>query len=232
MRTWPIQVLTHGEMVFAPGPRFSVWHGGGGDAWTLKLTGARPEDSGRYECQVNTDPKMSLGIALQVQEDFQDFPSDQQHMDSSALTPDDGSAMVAGPRFVNRGTTVTFSCVADSPAPGDAAATAPVTVEWRYNGQLVSVQSGRGGISVETERDDHKIRSKLTLASVSAADAGTYTCQPAGARPDSIQLIVVDGERTEAMHRGAASVGPAASSAAVTVGAVVAVLLGRWPPPP
>ena len=67
MRTRPIMVLTHGETVFASAPRFSVWHGGGGDAWTLKLTGVRPEDSGRYECQVNTDPKMSLAIVLQVQ---------------------------------------------------------------------------------------------------------------------------------------------------------------------
>lgn len=67
MRTWPIQVLTHGETVFASGPRFSIWHGGGGDAWTLRLSGVRPEDAGRYECQVNTDPKMSLGIVLQVQ---------------------------------------------------------------------------------------------------------------------------------------------------------------------
>ncbi|XP_034247595.1 uncharacterized protein LOC117649194 [Thrips palmi] len=219
MRTWPIQVLTHGEMVFASSLRFSVWHGGGGDAWTLKLTGARPEDSGRYECQVNTDPKMSLGIALQVAEDIQDFPSDQQHVDAPAPTPDDGSAMLAGPRLVNRGTTVTFNCVADAPAPGDAAAANAATVEWLYNGQLMNVQSGRGGISVETERDDQKIRSRLTVASVSASDAGTYTCAPAGARPDSILLMVGDGERTEAMHRGACP-RPAASQAL----AVVAVL--------
>lgn len=200
MRTEPIQVLTHGETVFASSLRFSVWHGGGGDAWTLKVSGVRPEDSGRYECQVNTDPKMSLAIVLQVQEDFRDFPSDQQHID--APTPDDGGATVAGPRYVPQGTTVTFTCVADAPGPGEAGALAASMVEWRYNGDLVSTQMGRGGVSVETERDDQKIRSTLTLAAVSASDAGTYSCAPAGARPGTIQLIVVDGERMEAMHRG------------------------------
>lgn len=55
--------------------------------------------------------------------------------------------MIAGPRYVNRGTTVTFNCVADTPGPGEPASTA-TTVEWRYNDQLVSAQVGwveRGG---------------------------------------------------------------------------------------
>ncbi|KAE8747432.1 hypothetical protein FOCC_FOCC005899 [Frankliniella occidentalis] len=236
MRTEPIQVLTHGETVFASSLRFSVWHGGGGDAWTLKVSGVRPEDSGRYECQVNTDPKMSLAIVLQVQEDFRDFPSDQQHID--APTPDDGGATVAGPRYVPQGTTVTFTCVADAPGPGEAGALAASMVEWRYNGDLVSTQNafdsswscrlpvaqmGRGGVSVETERDDQKIRSTLTLAAVSASDAGTYSCAPAGARPGTIQLIVVDGERMEAMHRGdAGRLSPSAPVLALLAAALLA----------
>lgn len=60
--------------------------------------------------------------------------------------------MIAGPRYVNRGTTVTFNCVSDAPAPGTPSMSIPgaATVEWRFNGQLVSVQvSADMGLSTD-----------------------------------------------------------------------------------
>lgn len=53
------------------------------------------------------------------------------------------------------------------------------------------VQSGRGGVSLDTERWAGGAVSRLTLAALGARDAGRYTCSAAGAA-DHVQLRVGD----------------------------------------
>jgi hypothetical protein len=46
--------------------RFSVIHPPDSDDWNLKIEFAQARDSGIYECQVNTEPKINLAVRLNV----------------------------------------------------------------------------------------------------------------------------------------------------------------------
>ena len=58
---------------------------------------------------------------------------------------------------------------------------------------LFAFQASRGGIIVDTERNERKATSRLTLADVKMNDSGNYTCKPGNAKSHSVSLIVVDG---------------------------------------
>lgn len=66
MRTKDLHILTSGDNLFSSDSRFGPQHTPGSDAWTLRLDNARKTDSGKYECQVNTEPKMMYAVQLSV----------------------------------------------------------------------------------------------------------------------------------------------------------------------
>lgn len=59
---------------------------------------------------------------------------------------------------------------------------------------LTNTQSSRGGISVDTDYRDSQITSRLTIAMVTPEDSGKYTCRDADVKPDTVTLLVVEGE--------------------------------------
>lgn len=66
MRSKDLHILTSGNTPFSSDARFGPQHTPGSDAWTLRLDNARKTDSGKYECQVNTEPKMMYAVQLSV----------------------------------------------------------------------------------------------------------------------------------------------------------------------
>ncbi|KAB7500566.1 Lachesin, partial [Armadillidium nasatum] len=46
--------------------RFVSWFDPDTETWTLQVKFTRPEDAGRYECQVSTEPKRSHFVTLSV----------------------------------------------------------------------------------------------------------------------------------------------------------------------
>lgn len=66
MRSRDLHILTSSEISFSSDTRFSPEHMPGSDAWTLRLVGAKKSDSGNYECQVNTEPKIMYTVHLFV----------------------------------------------------------------------------------------------------------------------------------------------------------------------
>lgn len=78
MRSRDLQILSHAGAVFTADARVSATSGvtttsGGGheggapaSRHTLRIERLRTADAGRYECQVNTEPKMSLFFNLTV----------------------------------------------------------------------------------------------------------------------------------------------------------------------
>lgn len=80
MRSSDLQILTHAGSVFTADARVSVSQApaaarealtsrddvAAGAVHTLRLERLRAADAGRYECQVNTEPKMSLFFNLTV----------------------------------------------------------------------------------------------------------------------------------------------------------------------
>ncbi|XP_076750384.1 zwei Ig domain protein zig-8 isoform X2 [Xylocopa sonorina] len=185
MRSKDLHILTSGNTLFSSDTRFGPQHTPGSDAWTLRLDNARKTDSGKYECQVNTEPKMMYAVQLSV-----------RGYESTAPV-----ASIMGPREqkVPSGSTITLRCVILSPYQ-----TRPIRgVQWLRDNKLLTFQAARGGINVETVRGAARTVSELTLAAVTPNDVGKYSCRPTEGRTDTVMLIVEPGERTEAMQRDA-----------------------------
>lgn len=72
IRNVDLQILTAGLMTFSSDSRFRVNHENSVDEkdWSLLIKNVKVEDSGEYECQISTDPKMKLNINLLVKGNF------------------------------------------------------------------------------------------------------------------------------------------------------------------
>ncbi|XP_036344934.1 zwei Ig domain protein zig-8-like [Rhagoletis pomonella] len=66
MRKRDLHILTTNIYTYTGDQRFSVVHPPGSDDWDLKIEYAQQRDSGIYECQVNTEPKINLAVSLVV----------------------------------------------------------------------------------------------------------------------------------------------------------------------
>lgn len=67
MRTSDLQVLTVGDITFTNDPRFhSEYSHKDDESWGLIIKNVQFKDAGRYECQINTEPKMKRYVNLVV----------------------------------------------------------------------------------------------------------------------------------------------------------------------
>lgn len=150
IRKRDLHILTVGVHTYSSDARFAALHADGSEEWTLRVAPAQPRDSGSYECQVSTEPKISLSFRLTV-------------VVSKA-------EILSGPElFVRAGSDINLTCIArHAPDP-------PSFIYW-YRGQNVVNYAQRGGISVETEQRTRT--SRLLIARASPRDSGNYTCAP------------------------------------------------------
>lgn len=66
LRKRDLHILTVGILTYTNDQRFQSLHTEGSDEWTLRITSPQPRDSGTYECQVSTEPKISQTFRLNV----------------------------------------------------------------------------------------------------------------------------------------------------------------------
>lgn len=66
IRKRDLHILTVGILTYTNDQRFQALHTDGSDEWTLKVTSPQSRDSGVYECQVSTEPKISQAFLLNV----------------------------------------------------------------------------------------------------------------------------------------------------------------------
>lgn len=66
MRKRDLHILTVGAQRYTRDSRFQPLHQDGSDEWSLRLLSPRLHDSGTYECQVSTEPKISQAFLLNV----------------------------------------------------------------------------------------------------------------------------------------------------------------------
>lgn len=59
-------ILTSNIYTYTGDQRFSIVHPPDSDDYDLKIEYAQQRDSGIYECQVNTEPKINLAVHLEV----------------------------------------------------------------------------------------------------------------------------------------------------------------------
>lgn len=67
IRKSDLHVLTSDVLTFTGDQRFSAHHGSDSDAWTLQIKYTQLRDEGEYQCQVNTEPKISFSVFLTVE---------------------------------------------------------------------------------------------------------------------------------------------------------------------
>ncbi|XP_075979478.1 zwei Ig domain protein zig-8-like [Anticarsia gemmatalis] len=180
IRKRDLHILTVGVHTYSSDARFAALHTDGSDEWTLRVAPAQPRDSGAYECQVSTEPKISLSFTLSV-------------VVSKA-------EILAGPElFVRAGSDINLTCIArQAPDP-------PSFIYW-YRGSNVVNYAQRGGISVETVQKTRT--SRLLIARASPRDSGNYTCAPSSSDSASVVVHVVNGERPAAMQSNGHRISP------------------------
>lgn len=66
IRKRDLHILTVGILTYTNDQRYQSLHADGSEEWTLRITSPQPRDSGIYECQVSTEPKISLAFRLSV----------------------------------------------------------------------------------------------------------------------------------------------------------------------
>lgn len=66
IRKRDLHILTVGILTYTNDQRFQSLHSDGTDEWTLKISSPQVRDTGVYECQVSTEPKISLAYTLSV----------------------------------------------------------------------------------------------------------------------------------------------------------------------
>ncbi|KAK6624284.1 hypothetical protein RUM44_011143 [Polyplax serrata] len=66
IRKRDLHILTAGILTYTSDQRFQVNRPDKSENWTLQIKFPQLRDAGIYECQVNTEPKMSLAFRLNV----------------------------------------------------------------------------------------------------------------------------------------------------------------------
>ncbi|KAK8742746.1 hypothetical protein OTU49_001654, partial [Cherax quadricarinatus] len=144
-------------------------------AWDLVIEETTVEDAGVYECQVNTRPKISHPVTLNV------------HL---------GGAVIPGPAevYVEAGSRLLLTCWVQAPPkpPG------PIT--WLHNYAPVHAEGPRGGVSIHVAQEGARASARLLLTSVTPLDAGNYSCQPEGLDAAHVSVFVLHDEEPRAMH--------------------------------
>ncbi|XP_068232373.1 zwei Ig domain protein zig-8-like [Palaemon carinicauda] len=182
IRQEDLKVLSTDSVIFTSDTRIKIraWRTGVVWAWDLEIEEATLEDSGVYECQVNTRPKVSHPVHLDVQL---------------------GGAVIAGPPevYVETGSRLLLTCwvIAPPKPPG------PIT--WLHDLVPIKTDDLRGGVSLHIAQEGAKASARLSLTSVSPTDAGNYTCQPEGLDTAQVSVFVLKDEQPRAMHHDTAT---------------------------
>ncbi|XP_022824916.1 obscurin-like [Spodoptera litura] len=186
VRSRDLQILSHAGTVFTADARVSA--AAAGARHSLRIERLRTTDAGRYECQVNTEPKMSLFFNLTVV----DEPVPEVVV----------SVLGAAGVTARAGGAATLACQARYEPPPRQLPLPDLDIRWQKGNLPISLQSGRG-VALDTQRWAARVESRLTLAALRADDAGHYSCSAAG-RAATLTLDIdrlADDDRVEAMQR-------------------------------
>ncbi|XP_014251944.1 fibroblast growth factor receptor 3-like isoform X1 [Cimex lectularius] len=204
MRRRDLHIISFQSYIYTADSRFKVAHRlDDPDSWNLQINNITFNDDGVYDCQINTEPIMKRPVRLSVTERPQKIePEIREMKDDSGVYGTEGT-MILGQkeRFIKVGSTLTLTCHSRSVEFYHMKGQRPTRlVDWLQDDKIIIFDQSRSGVSVDTEKDGRDLSSQLTLASVNLSDSGKYTCKPYNSEAYSIKLVVVEGERTEAMQ--------------------------------
>ncbi|XP_044264903.1 zwei Ig domain protein zig-8-like [Tribolium madens] len=189
IRKRDLHILTAGILTYTSDQRFQVIRPDKSDNWTLQIKFPQLRDSGVYECQVNTEPKMSLPFRLNVIE------AKARILEASDL-------------HVKAGSLVTLTCVINQ-GPHDLG-----TVFWYKGSEIIQPAQPHvndadtvSRVTVQNQWTDG-LTSRLHITSAHLSDSGNYSCVPTIAAPTSVNVHVINGEHPAAMQHGNKNTAP------------------------
>ena len=166
-------------------------------------------DSGKYECSVNTMPKISHVVELVVEDPMdiimQDSPytkstKTQLKRTNNVMTPYEENdheqypgpsamAVISGPatHHVSSGSTIELKCRISH------LSTPPTSFYWKKEGKVFTARD-RPGISLESERVPGVSTTRLFISHVTTQDSGQYSCCSDIATPDTVMIVVTKGQ--------------------------------------
>eukprot|EP00092_Neocalanus_flemingeri_P057222 GFUD01067950.1.p1 GENE.GFUD01067950.1~~GFUD01067950.1.p1 ORF type:complete len:333 (+),score=81.11 GFUD01067950.1:485-1483(+) len=192
LRRPQLTVLSSGNTLFSSSPRLRLLHDPGSPDWTLQIGPLVPEDEGTYECQVNTEPKLSRVVQLnvmagsQLSEGKSKGPGPAMALQGDSSLPRLQKTEILAPDTMRvfEGGTATLECVVTEHE------VAPPYFTWYILGVPLDFSHPRGGILLQTEKKRRSSASRLTLTRMVVSDSGPYTCSPAGAYNATVHIEV------------------------------------------
>ncbi|XP_062128278.1 uncharacterized protein LOC133840452 [Drosophila sulfurigaster albostrigata] len=225
IRKRDLHILTVGTATYTSDKRFQVTESKDAREWTLHVKSPQAKDSGIYECQVNTEPKMSMAFQLNIIE----------------ISPD-AKAVISGPHDLHfkAGSAIILNCVVKQPSVKDIGPiywyrgehmitpfdsdvsdadnqikesgqglrkeqSTDQTVEQSLN-EVLSTELAKDfttRIAMESQLGD-TLKSRLRISNAQTTDTGNYTCQPTTASSASVMVHVINDENPAAMQKSSA----------------------------
>ncbi|XP_059091316.1 uncharacterized protein LOC131886883 isoform X2 [Tigriopus californicus] len=226
IRHQDLHILTVGRYTYTADLRYQSIYNPEHDEWILQIKYVQKRDSGRYECQISTQPVRSFFVQLRVvdslpnrhfqQNDGGHLPALDASRTSYGYTNTEGvpKARILGDSdvFMDVGSILNLTCVVEKTHEK------PAFMLWYHGDKTIDYTSPRGGISVLTSSSS-QATSTLIITSVGKSDNGKYSCQPANADLASVTVHILDGEHHAAIHTNSAlsSLRPAFSVCQVSI---------------
>ncbi|OQV25115.1 hypothetical protein BV898_00807 [Hypsibius exemplaris] len=219
-----LNIVSISDGIFIPDNRFTLVRIPGSSDWTLRVVGVRQTDSGTYECQIGTDPKMGRNITLHVVDAM--FQSDSEDTRPRIRTTGDevARAIIKGERETHAGQSLNLTCYIAS------SATAPSNrlIKWHHNetNDLNYAHTQRSGHQIEIYQSPSGMFSRLFIRHAHNYHAGKYTCSANHAEPTTIFVQIHPSTEPLALKRSSAtSLRYAKYGIPVTAAQVFALLL-------
>ncbi|XP_068213714.1 junctional adhesion molecule-like [Palaemon carinicauda] len=176
-------ILTVDRYTFVRDERLSVVYIPDTETWTLVIKYVQERDAGTYECQISTEPKMSLLVYVNV------------------IVPQ-VEVVGAVDKYVRKGSTAKMECLVSSTVQ------LPDYIFWYHSGQrLLEYDHPRVKFTVsKNSKKGNKmsITSSLVITDAVSSDEGNYTCLPSNLAAATTILHILSGEHPAAMQAGAA----------------------------
>ncbi|XP_069180457.1 fibroblast growth factor receptor-like 1 isoform X2 [Procambarus clarkii] len=177
-------ILTVDRYTFVRDERLTVHFTPDTGTWTLVIKYVQDRDAGTYECQISTEPKMSMLVHLNV------------------IVPQ-VEVTGAADKYVRSGSTARLECKVSSTVQ------LPDYIFWYHSGErLLEYDNPRVKFTVSRrggQGSEMSVTSTLVISNAKSADAGNYTCLPSNLHPATTLLHVLNDEHPAAMHTGGAT---------------------------
>ncbi|XP_037941880.1 zwei Ig domain protein zig-8-like [Teleopsis dalmanni] len=185
IRKRDLHILTAGSTTYTSDQRFQVLRPENSCNWTLQIKYPQPRDSGIYECQINTEPKMSLSYIFNVIE-----------LKANIIGPSD--------LYVKSGSDINLTCKIMQ-GPHELG-----NIFWYKGNDIIDMTTNQNEIdsgnriSLENDWSDG-LTSRLKIRRAMPSDTGNYTCVPTIAKTSSVYVHVIIGEHPAAMQHNSSS---------------------------